>query len=181
METPIPEKRKPLTPLQRAKMFSMTKARFFELMIYDRDAGKLYWREGSGRRVVGAEAGSLDGHGYRQISIDAKMYLVHRIIWWLENDQWPIGDVDHADGDHTNNNVNNLRLASRSQNCANSKLRKDSSLGLKGVSRHGKRFRAQIQVLGKKKLLGIYDTAEAAHAAYVDYAKKHFGLFARAA
>lgn len=86
--------------------------------------------------------------------------------------------VDHIDGDRTNNRLENLRLATHSQNRRNSRSR--SSCGMKGVSRHRKRWSAKITIDGKLKHLGIYDTPEEAHAAYCAAAKELHGEFFRA-
>ena len=93
-------------------------------------------------------------------------------------------DVDHVDMNGLNNQKANLRRATRSQNMANSKVRTRNKTGLKGValsSRGGPNpFGAFIQVNRKSIYLGMFPTAEAAHAAYREGARKYFGEFARA-
>jgi HNH endonuclease len=87
--------------------------------------------------------------------------------------------VDHKDGDGLNNTRKNLRLATPSQNMANGKVRKNNKLGVKGVVRIGRKFQATISISNKKKYLGTFDTAQKAHAAYVEAAIKYHGEFAR--
>lgn len=107
--------------------------------------------------------------------------LMHRLIVErmvgrnLRTDEY----VDHVDGDPLNNTRSNLRIATRAQNRANSIANRNSDTGIKGVRRRGTRYRAEITVNKKTKYIGTYDTPEAAHAAYVEAAKKHFGEFAR--
>jgi hypothetical protein len=52
------------------------------------------------------------------------------------------------------------------------------------VTYHGRRsvsrWQANIQIDGQATYLGVYDTAEEAHAAYCAAALRHFGDFARA-
>lgn len=89
--------------------------------------------------------------------------------------------VDHVNGDQTDNRRSNLRLATRSQNLANSRLRSDNSTGFKGVhfNKAERRYIASISKQGRRHHLGYYDTAEEAHKAYLTAAQALFGEFAR--
>lgn len=88
-------------------------------------------------------------------------------------------DVDHIDGNGLNNTRENLRLATKFQNIANSKLNKRNTSGFKGVSRSGSAWRARINVHGKEISLGAHTTVEKAAKAYDAAARKYFGEFAR--
>jgi hypothetical protein len=93
-------------------------------------------------------------------------------------------DVDHIDTDGLNNTRANLRVATRSQNKANSRVHLDSRTGFKGVTYRPdcrNHYQAQIQINGVKKHLGRFETPEQANAAYVEAAKEAFGDFARGA
>lgn len=107
-----------------------------------------------------------------------KTVLMHRAVFGItELDP----DIDHRDGDGLNNQKVNLRLATRSGNAANIKVRKDSQSGLKGVywaPRH-KKYSAQITTGGKQIWLGYFKTAEEAARAFDRAAIKHHGEFAR--
>jgi hypothetical protein len=89
--------------------------------------------------------------------------------------------VDHADRNPLNNLRANLRLTGRKGNAAN--MRAKARCGLKGVSFHPQTgtWRARVMVDGKAISLGLFPTAEDAHAAYVNAARRYFGEFARAA
>lgn len=89
--------------------------------------------------------------------------------------------VDHIDNDPLNNRRKNLRLATKSQNGANSKRKVDNSTGYKGVifESFTKRYKAAIRINGKTINLGRYDTPEEAHEAYKQAAIKYHGEFAR--
>ena len=64
-----------------------------------------------------------------------KTVLLHRYIYGLKNGTIPEEMViDHEDQDKANNQLNNLRLANKSQNQHNVSLRKDSITKIKGLS-----------------------------------------------
>ena len=79
--------------------------------------------------------------------------------------------------------MTNLREATDSQNQANSKKRKDNSVGRKGVSYYhpSRCWRAAINHKGRHYYLGQFSSPEAAHGAYAQAAQRLFGEFARAA
>jgi len=89
--------------------------------------------------------------------------------------------ADHIDGNPSNNRRSNIRLADRSGNNRNAKLRKDNQAKLKGVDWHKKtqKWRARIRVNKKLIHLGLFDDKYAAYSAYCEAAKTHFGEFAR--
>ena len=85
--------------------------------------------------------------------------------------------VDHRDHDGLNNRRGNLRLATISQNNANSRRPKARS-GFRGVVAHGRRWRAQIRDGGQRQYLGFFDAPEQAARAYDDAAVRLHGEFA---
>jgi len=87
--------------------------------------------------------------------------------------------VDHINGNGLDNRRENLRVANKMQNQYNSARQHNNRLGLKGVHKNGRRYRAQIRADGVKHNLGYFDTAEEAHAAYCEAAKRLHGEFAR--
>ena len=89
--------------------------------------------------------------------------------------------IDHEDGNGIHNCRANIRVATTLQNNRNTRLRKNNTSGLKGVSKaRGGRWAAHIKTDGKVRFLGNFLTKEAAHARYLAEAKLHFGEFARA-
>jgi HNH endonuclease len=92
---------------------------------------------------------------------------------------FPKGLVDHRNGNGLDNRRRNLRLATKSQNSANSRrLSSRNTSGFRGVclARDGK-WQAQIKVNGKFKYLGRFKTARQAHNAFQKYAHEIYGDF----
>jgi len=158
-------------------------ARLHFLLRLDEATGFLCWRGASLGHHADDRAGSLKSDGYRRVYIDGSRIYEHRITFAMTNGRWPDLHVDHANGVRDDNRPCNLREATRSQNNANSKISLRNTSGLKGVGFHKQigRFRADIRIEGSLKYLGLFDSAEEAHAAYMRAAQQFHGQFARAA
>lgn len=98
----------------------------------------------------------------------------------MQNGTIPAGMyVDHIDGNSLNNQIDNLRIATPTQNCQNTKQYSKKSDLPKGVSYLRGKFQQNIGLEGKQIYLGIFDTPEAQSEAYIAQARKHFGEFYR--
>lgn len=88
---------------------------------------------------------------------------------------------DHRDTDGLNNRRYNLRLATRAQQQRNQKKPRNNTSGLKGVTWHKQRgkWMSQIEASGKRYYLGVFETKEAAHAAYCIASATIHGGFGR--
>lgn len=153
------------------------------LFHYDPDTGVFTWRYTRGGRVAGTVAGGPDSCGRLQMRFMGKKTSCHRLAWVYVYGEWPAAEIDHANGDCSDNRIANLRQSNRSQNMCNIGARKQSKTGIKGVSwdTQCRKFRAQIMHLGKKYNLGRYDSIEEAQAAYSEAANRLHGEFARTA
>ncbi len=153
------------------------------LLSYEPSTGQFRWNESRGRVASGDRAGSRGRIGYELIRIDGRAYLSHRLAWLYVHGQWPECDeLDHINGVRSDNRISNLRLATFSQNRANSRTHTDNASGFKGVSldrRRGK-WQAQICCDYKKKHLGYFSTREDAYLAYARAANESFGEYAKA-
>jgi hypothetical protein len=87
------------------------------------------------RTKDGKQVGYLNNIGYRQVAFKGRIYSVHRLIWAIHHGQSPDGEVDHINGDRSDNRICNLRLASSSQNNQNRRLSSRNKSGVKGVFR----------------------------------------------
>ena len=104
------------------------------------------------------------------VNYKKKAILAHRLAWALHTGSWPNGEIDHINGDESDNRLVNLRDTSKSVNQQNKRNpRSDNKSGFMGVCWHkgAGKWRAQITVNGKVIYLGLYETTEAAHAAYL--------------
>lgn len=163
-------------------MNELTQDRLKEILHYDTASGVFKWLVSTSNRVrVGAVAGNTSGHVYQRIRVDGRLYYAHRLAVLYVTGEWPVNKVDHKDTLKLNNRWDNLREASNQANSANTPISKNNSVGFKGVSRDGKRFRSQIMVDRKYINLGSFDSPEDAHVAYAKAANDNFGEFARTA
>lgn len=129
----------------------------------------------------GDESGYIMGAGYRLLSLRNRRIYAHRVAWLLMTGVWPTVEIDHANGDKSDNRWCNLRLATRQQNARNQSITSRNTSGYKGVSFHARvgRWRAVIETDQGHRHLGYFDTKEAASIAYREAATEHFGQFAK--
>ena len=125
---------------------------------YDKATGLLRWRTRDdvpkewNTRHAGKVAGSiskLNGDKfYVCVRLDGVAYLAHRLIWLHVTGEWPVNEVDHEDGDGLHNWWTNLREGTRVENSFNRTAQKNSLSGIKGIGRHGHRWRVRITAHG---------------------------------
>ncbi len=156
---------------------------------YDPDTGVFTWKAGTsnGKREAGDVAGTRRAFGYIYIGINGQQLAAHRLAWVYVYGVDP-GDmeIDHIDGNPSNNAIANLRLATSSQQKRNKSVQRNNRYGLKGAYYHacrrGKKWRSQIKVGNVLHFLGYFHTAEEAHAAYREASLRmegEFSYFAR--
>lgn len=154
-----------------------------ELLSYDRDTGRLYWRprpvsmfsDGGhsaahtcakwNSRWAGKEAFTADSHGYRTGAIAGRNIRAHRVIWAIVHGRWP-DRLDHVDGDRGHNRLENLREVSQSDNLRNACRRSDNSSGITGVYWSKEREKWAAFIKAERVIsLGRYETFAEAVAA----------------
>jgi len=94
---------------------------------------------------------------------------------------WPKDEIDHRDGNASNNRFNNLREATRRENGQNRCTPSNNTSGFKGVCWHQKekKWRARICANGECTELGLFESKDDAVTAYETAARECFGEFAR--
>jgi hypothetical protein len=156
--------------------------RLLTLVRYDPISGNFYKNSPRKGCISENELGYVHASGYRRICVDYSVYQAHRLAWFYVHGMWPPQEIDHKNLCKHDNRIENLRLASRAQNHANTPARFSKS-GLKGAywyARKG-RWRSQIQINGKVHFLGLFDNPEDAHKAYIAAHINLYGTFARTA
>ena len=150
-------------------MSELLKINVKDLLEYDPTTGLFTWDAKRGCRAKGQPAGSRKPNGYISIFLCGRRYYAHRLAFFAMTGQEPAGVVDHINGDKSDNRWANLRAVSQSVNMENRiGAQSNSKTGLIGASPHAcGRYIAQIRRNGMHKYLGLFDTAEAAHAAYI--------------
>lgn len=145
------------------------------------------WRDDVALQINNREAGTVAGcvsrpaTGHMKITLNGGSYFLHRLVWLYVTGEWPTIGIDHIDNNAGNNRFTNLRLATTSQNQMNQRMTVGKIGNLKGARFHKStgRWQASITVDRKSHYLGLFDTAEEAHAAYCEAATRLFGEFAR--
>lgn len=144
---------------------------------------KLVWARDGGRGVkAGDEVSSYANcTGYYCVKVNIKprkTMLLHRVKWLVAHGEYPDCDIDHINRDYTDNRLENLRLAARSQNRFNS-VKKARKNGLPlGVYHHRGKFCSSISKGRKRTFLGVFSNPEDAHAAWLKASKDLYGEFA---
>ncbi len=135
---------------------------------YCPETGKFFWvKSNSNRTTVGQVASNVNTTGYGRIRFDSVLYLAHRLAWWFYYDCWPKGQVDHINGDRTDNRIANLRLATQSQ--------QNQNRNPKGVcfDKQSGKYKAQLKINGKRVLNSLHAEEAEARAAYTAAKLKH--------
>lgn len=155
---------------------NLTAERVRELLNYDPETGIFTRRSGRGTRWYAGEAvGSRQKSGYIEIGLCYQRVYAHRLAWLYMTGSWPKEQIDHKNGNRADNSFANLREATQAVNSQNQRrARSDNKAGLLGVfhryhtKNSGERFLAMISVDGRLKRIGLFPSAEEAHAAYVE-------------
>jgi len=170
-----------------------------KLLRADFNSGKLYWRERTpnmfedkkwtpehrckawNSHYAGKEAfTAVSCRNYKKGTLFNKKLFAHRVIWAMHTGKWPTNNIDHINGDPSDNRIENLREATQSQNLANSRMSVTNTSGYKGVYWHRptQKWIAAIKRNSEKHYLGQFTCPKEAHAAYCKAAKELHGEYA---
>lgn len=170
-------------------METLTKAQALELFDY-RD-GALYWKERPrshfksdlawkqwNPKHAGKQAGCYS-NSHATVAINKRHHPIARVIFVMHHGYLP-EIVDHADCNPKNNDISNLRAATKADNQRNAGMYAHNTSGYKGVvwSKAAKKWLARIKIMGKSKHLGCFESKEDA-ADFVQLARETvYGEFA---
>jgi hypothetical protein len=92
-----------------------------ELFNYDSKTGKLTWAVSRQKIQKGSEAGNLDEDGYMRTRINGVLHYNHVLIYMLVTGKKIPEDkeIDHINRIRHDNRLENLRLATKSENQKN--------------------------------------------------------------
>lgn len=163
----------------------ITQERLKSLLSYDPETGVFRWLAKpspyASKMTVGSRAGCQDGKRYRVLAIDQVTYGEHRLAWFYVYGTWPEEQIDHINGNKSDNRISNLRIATAGENQRNRGAMKSNTTGFKGVTFEANRnkYKAAITHNHKCYNLGRFDTAEEAHLVYCRAADRLHRDFAR--
>lgn len=135
---------------------------------YNPETGLFCWLRTGPGRLIGSNAGTDASNGrgkvYRKIRFEKRFFYSHRLAWLIVCGRWPVGDVDHINGNGRDNRWINLRETSRVDNQHNMKLHRNNTTGCPGVSFHRQSglWHAVITCVGRTHSLRYHKTKEEA-------------------
>ena len=154
-----------------------TKEHVRAIFSYNQITGLLYRLVCNNWRWIGLCPPSHNSYGYKQVCVNNRNYLMHRVIWLYVHGVWPEKQVDHINGIRDDNRLCNLRLASHLDNCHNrASTGKSGVVGVSWHKRHDK-WIASIKCKGRSVHLGYFNTKPQAKRARKKAEAKYFGEF----
>ena len=154
----------------------LTQARLQELVIYYPDSGSFYSRTSRGSIKAFSKIGT-NHRGYLYTKIEGTRYPLHRLAFLYMTGVFPENQVDHKNGNKSDNSWCNLRDVTRSQNIQNTGPRSNNILGVKNVTQLKDTKKYQVIVNGKS--YGCYVDLELAELVATEVRNKLHGEYAR--
>ena len=166
-----------------------------QCLSYDPETGIFVWKERpqehyktiNGWKIfIGKFANKIAGknneNDYSYIKIDKKVYASHQLAFLFMEGKFPDTEVDHINGIKNDNRWVNLRKSNRYLNNYNTKVKKNSASGIKGVffNKKANLYFSTIRVYGKRIHLGYFKTKEECAKARKEAELKYHGEYARA-
>ena len=166
-----------------------------ELLHYDSETGVLRWRMrgvkwfSDGKRPASlkckawnarfsgnpAFTASSGDHKDLRGSILGKNYVAHRVAWAIYYGAWPEGEIDHINGDPSDNRIVNLRDVSHAENTRNVRRRITNTSGHVGVywDKKVQKWRSQGTFNSEYYFLGHYCSKDDAIVARQVFERDH--------
>lgn len=157
----------------------ITQEHLKSVLHYNPETGLFTWLHTGTGRKKNLSAGATTKVGYRTIYIKPERHFSHRLAWLYVYGVWPENQIDHINGDKSDNRIHNLREATFIENLRNRGKYKNNTSGYKGVYFDKKRNSWFAKIFHEKKSihLGTYNTPIEASKAYAVKAKELHGDF----
>lgn len=148
---------------------------------YDPTIGRLERIDGPTGPKPAHGVGSKNECGYYRRRFKGRKYYAHVLAWAHHYGEWPSGEIDHIDGNGSNNAIANLRVVDRTAQCWNRGVRADSATGVKGVcwDKQHRKYRVQLVANGKRVHQSLHADIDEARAAYERAVRAHHGEHGR--
>lgn len=160
---------------------TITQERLREICTYDPETGVFSGIIDRGRRYkAGDRFGNIDKKGYLQVTIDGRCYHLHRLAWLYVYGRMPENQIDHRNGITGDNRIENLRIATRSEQNYNQR-RKDGVTGWKNVFKVKAtgNYKVVVRAGGIVRVNKTFNNIEDAILAAKKAREEHHGDFAR--
>ena len=131
-----------------------------------------------GSNRIGSPVGHIINCNYRVVKTRAKTVLCHRLAFYIMEGYLP-EQIDHIDGNRSNNKWLNLRECTRAENQRNLAIRSDNKSGYRGVREYGdyNKWKGSVKLNGKEHYKYGFKTPELASIWVVAKSKELYGEF----
>jgi hypothetical protein len=155
------------------------------IMWCDPKTGIAYWYPRPGdtkfnKRYAGKPVGSPDNRksakGRLKFIYKGKNIFIHRAVYAIIKGHWPLHEIDHINGDPSDNRIENLRDVPHVLNMRNMLMRKGNRSGALGVQYRPERNKpwiARCKAKGHPVVYVSFYTKEEAEAKVASFRKKH--------
>lgn len=149
---------------------------FMSRVFFDEKKSCFVWRKGH-PKADPSRSGMKVGttwRGYSKIFFKGYTYSGHRVVWRYLNGKWPVGSIDHIDGNTSNNHPSNLRDVSIRDNLCNKKIHRLGRTpgARKIILKNGSvRWNCEVSIKSKSYHIGRFDSEEESHKNYLKAVK----------
>jgi hypothetical protein len=141
---------------EKLKDFDETEWKSIENSLYYINKKGQVFNSKTGRTLVGSSR-----NGYLRVTINGKIYSIHRLVWENYKGEIPEGMViDHIDGNRSNNNIENLRCVSQSENIKNSyQSGRNGTVGVIQLDKDGNEIKRYSTIQEAADAMGVTHSA----------------------
>lgn len=141
----------------------LTHQELISVISYDPVSGVFFKLGAAGDGAQQRPTGHKNVRGYMCVYVAGRSYAAHRLAFFYMQKEWPPHDVDHINGDRTDNRFSNLRQVTRKQNKENMTVTWAASC-VRGVTwcKKRKAWKAQVKHNQRHYNIGYFSELEAA-------------------